>query len=918
MKPSRMMFEKKPLLFEYGALAVLSAGIFLLDLLTPHSVILSTLYFLPLALTFRLPKERAPYSFCLVAAVLTLGGFLFSPHDAWSLYEVVNRMISLLTMWGFAVVAVRYRRSQAALMLTESRREHALADLAAEISKRRAAESSRALAAAELQELSQDKAQALRARRRAEEEALAARIRLEAIVHSAMDAIITINDAQQIVLFNRAAEAMFQCKAEEAMGQPLDRFIPERYRERHRDHIKAFGRSGVTSRRMGALGVITGLRSNGEEFPAEAAISQISVDGGSFYTVIMRDITERNHVQQALHESERVHRTLLSNLSGMAYRRRQDDDWTVEFASEGCKVLTGHEPDEVVRSPGLSFRGLIHPDDWPMVTDACREKLGAQEAFSCEYRIRAADGAEKWVWDQAQGVFSPTGELVAVEGFVTDVTARKRAEKALQEAQARFEDIFESSRDAIGYVSLDGKIILANESFARLTGYTCEELADKTHRDFTPAEYQDVQAREVARVLRTGEPAEYEREFLRKDGSRVPVAVTLFMVKGDDGKPGGIAAIVRDITERKGAEQSLRQSEQRYRQLVEVSPDAIFINRGGKIVFINRQGLDLLGAKGTQEVLGRSPLEFVHPDSHQTVEERIGLLLSGAAEEVPVVEEKFVRIDGSVVDAELTAARYMDQGEPAIQVVLRDITQRKRLQEQLRRTERVAELGTLASGMAHEIGTPMNVILGRAEYLMNRTTDEPIKKGLQTIVSQVERITRVMNQLLSFARRRPAARRAVDLKHIIEASLEMFHERFARHQIEVEMDFEEGCPPVHADDDQMIQVFINLLLNALHAMPGGGRLRIATRLVDPDMVEWTIADTGSGIPSDVLPKIFDPFFTTKEFGVGTGLGLTVVKGIMEEHGGGISVESEPGKGTAFKMMLPRSEQGSREQIANGR
>ena len=281
---------------------------------------------------------------------------------------------------------------------------------------------------------------------------------------------------------------------------------------------------------------------------------------------------------------------------------------------------------------------------------------------------------------------------------------------------------------------------------------------DKTHRDFTPVEYQDLQAREVAAVLQTGQSTEYEREFLRKDRTRVPVAVTLFMVKGDDGKPGGVAAIVRDITERKRAEQSLRDSEQRYRQLVDVSPEAIFINRGNKIVFINRQGLELLGATGPEEVIGRSPFEFIHPDSHQMENERIRLLLNGL-EQLPMAEEKFVQVDGTVVDVEVTAARCMDHDEPAIQVVLRDISQRKRLYEQLRRTERIAELGTLASGMAHEIGTPMNVILGRAEYLMNRTKDEPIKKGLQTIVNQVELITKVMNQLLSFARRRPLERR---------------------------------------------------------------------------------------------------------------------------------------------------------------
>jgi signal transduction histidine kinase len=175
----------------------------------------------------------------------------------------------------------------------------------------------------------------------------------------------------------------------------------------------------------------------------------------------------------------------------------------------------------------------------------------------------------------------------------------------------------------------------------------------------------------------------------------------------------------------------------------------------------------------------------------------------------------------------------------------------------------VAELGTVASGMAHEIGTPMNVILGRAEYLMERTKEEPVKKGLQTIISQ------------------------------------------AHNHITVETSFADACPCVHADADQMSQVLINLVMNAIHAMSDGGVLRVALAPApDRGVVTLTIADTGHGIPQEVIAKIFDPFFTTKEFGKGTGLGLTVVKGIIEEHSGTIQVESQPGAGTQFTICLP--------------
>ena len=224
-------------------------------------------------------------------------------------------------------------------------------------------------------------------------------------------------------------------------------------------------------------------------------------------------------------------------------------------------------------------------------------------------------------------------------------------------------------------------------------------------------------------------------------------------------------------------------------------------------------------------------------------------------------------------------------------------------QHQLRQTERLAELGTLASGMAHEIGTPMNVILGRAEHLMQRTTDERVQKGLAIIIAQVERITKIMNQLLTFARRCPLERRSMDLRRTIADCLEVVQERIARHRITIETVFDDDIPLVYADPDQMSQVLLNLLINALHAMPNGGVLRVTLSRAGGNL-ELLVADTGHGIAKPDLQKIFNPFFTTKEVGKGTGLGLTVVHGIVQEHGGSIEVESELGRGTSFTIILP--------------
>lgn len=741
---------------------LLTIGIFIADFLSPVEIAVSILYVLPILLTLLSPRARDPIYFSVAATVLTWIDLLVKPGGVPISYAVSNRVLGTMVLWVIAIGLMRYRRTQQAL--TSARVEQAHAEglmIVAQEARDRA---------------DRDIVRAVVRREQAEEQLIVNQLRMEGIIESAMDAIITVDEKHNVVLFNGAAEQMFGCSADEATGRPLDRFLPERFRETHRDHIRAFGQSGVTTRKMGKLGTVKGLRSNGEEFPIEASISHIAVEKRNFFTVILRDITERKQAEEAIREGERKLATLIGNLPGFVYRCQSNRDWSFEYVSEGVCDLTGYTTEEYLVQRSISYGTTMHPDDRERVWREVQAALEEHRPFEMTYRILTRSGEVKWVWERGEGIYITEGPLDYVEGFVTDVTERKRAE------------------------------------------------------------------------------------------------------------------------------QLLRQSEESYRRLIAFSPYAILVNRGDRIVFANDQAIKLFGAVRANEILDKSLLELIHPDHHAVVRERIHELLEGR-QAVPVSEDKIVRLDGMTIDVEVSATRFTDEGGPAILVMLRDVSERKRLQEQLRRTERIAELGTLASGMAHEIGTPMNVILGRAEYLMDRVTEEPIKKGLHTIVTQVERITKVMNQLLSFARRKPPERCPLDLQKVIEDSVEMFHERLARNRIHVQMELEASCPMVLADADHMGQVAINLIMNALHAMPDGGTLYVGLVPVQ-QMAQLTIADTGHGMPQDVVKKIFEPFFTTKEFGKGTGLGLTVVKGIIEEHQGSITVESEEGKGTTFKVLLP--------------
>ena len=545
-----------------------------------------------------------------------------------------------------------------------------------------------------------------------------------------------------------------------------------------------------------------------------------------------------------------------------------------------------------------------------------------------------------------------------------------------QLAEARFRSMVEAAPTGMVMVDQTGTIVMVNKLVEQQFGYPREELLGRKIEMLVPERYRtqhwDQRSRfshaPTARAMGAG----LDLSGLRRDGTEFPVEIGLNPIQTPEGVQ--VLASIVDITERRQSERAIRHSEERYRRLVEVSPDAIFVNRGDRIVFINDQGVKLFGANNPDDIVGKSPLELIHPDDHAAVRARLQQLVEGR-ETVPLVEEKIVRLDGRVVDVETSAARFIDHEGMGIQVVLRDISDRKRadqtlqkerdfidavletagalvvvldrdgrilrfnraceqttgysseevlgrhvwdlfvipdevdavkamferlrggeprndyenywkgkdgllrriswtntvltdpngkvdyivaaglditdfkhMQEQLRKTERIAELGTLASGMAHEIGTPMNVILGRAEYLLQRTADEGMKKGLATIVTQVERITKVMNQLLAFARRRTPERRAVDLGEIVDDSLEMFQERIAQSRITVEKTIESSLPPVLADRDQLIQVLINLVMNSIHAMPEGGRLRLSLAREDshvlPRGVRYRPRDAG--------------------------------------------------------------------------
>ena len=351
---------------------------------------------------------------------------------------------------------------------------------------------------------------------------------------------------------------------------------------------------------------------------------------------------------------------------------------------------------------------------------------------------------------------------------------------------------------------------------------------------------------------------------------------------------------------------SLQAIERQLAGIVHSAMDAIItMDEAGRIVLFNEAAEKMFGCSPS-EAIGQSIDRFIPKrfrDAHREHVRAFGKTDATNRRMGALGAISGIRTNGEEFPIEASISKAGSGGKKMFTVILRDTSERNRLEFQLRQTERLAEMGTLVSGMAHEIGTPMNVILGRAEYLMRKSSEEVTKKGLATIVAQVERITKIMNQLLSFARRRPTERRLLDLAGVVHDILDVMQEKIGRRGIKVETALESGVHKVWADRDQMGQVVLNLVMNAIQAMPNGGTLEVSLESKG-SQVTLSVTDTGCGIPKENILKLFTPFFTTKEVGEGTGLGLTVTHGIIQEHDGAIFVKSELGKGATFTIVLP--------------
>jgi PAS domain S-box-containing protein len=510
---------------------------------------------------------------------------------------------------------------------------------------------------------------------------------------------------------------------------------------------------------------------------------------------------------------------------------------------------------------------------------------------------------------------------------------QKRAEE-VEATKAFYERIVGYAGDSIVVIDNEGTILAWNVGAERIFGWSAEEALGQSYLKLQAAALDGESLKGNVNKVLTGEELHAENRRIRKDGTWFDALITASPIRDDDGEVIAAMGIIKDITERKRAEDKILKAQARLEYLLVSSPAVIWTAKAGDdwgATFISSNVRDQLGYE-PEDFIDDSGfwVNHLHPDDKERVLAELPRLLEN---DHHVHEYRFMHKDGTYrwMRAELNLVRGADGKELECIGFWADVTERMEREEELKKahqdlqgayeslelaqstavaSEKLAALGRLTAGVSHEILNPLNAITIGLHLLINEPdTPAEMRDSLQEIMDQTRRITKISQDLLYFSRQRLPERRQLDLNEAVQRTYALVEHEFRLKNVDVSLRLSEGIPPVLADEDQLQQVVLNLLNNAQDVLPKGGRLVVRTSEVEPVFahegrtLELRVEDSGPGINPAHLDKIFDPFFTTKPEGEGTGLGLSICQGIVESHGGSIWAEEAQDGGAAFVIRM---------------
>ncbi len=647
---------------------------------------------------------------------------------------------------------------------------------------------------------------------------------------------------------------------------------------------------------------------DGSIFPVEININYIHLDR-DYILAVVRDITKRKQVEEALRESEERLRQIASSLREAVWLRDAQTR-QVLYVNPAFQELTGRTCKSFYEDREL-IKDAVHPDDKEWVNEALDQRFESIP-FGKEHRIIHLDGSVRWVWSQIFPVRNEEGAVYRWASIMEDITERKQAEEALRASEERYRALYRDNPSMFFTLDSEGMIISVNTFGASQLGYTIDELEGRSILDLFFEDDQTAVTNQLQRCIQNpGQITHWQFRKVRKDGSLLWVEEFARTITDPNGT-FNILVVCQDITDRKQAEieqkrllAQIREQAQQVQNIIDTVPEGvILLSKDLSVTLTNpvaREFLTLLTPEvqnGRLTHLGQRPLP-----------ELLTSPPKGLWHEITTEDLIFEAITRPVENGPENGGWVL---------VLRDITQERDIQQRVQRQERLAAVGQLAAGIAHDFNNILAVIALYTQ-LISRTVEmpEPIQERLHTIEQQIKRATDLIQQILDFGRQSILERQPLDLITFMEKLVTLLERTLPEH-IQIELVYSAEAYFIQADSSRIQQVIMNLAVNARDAMPEGGNLTIRLAHVQTgnskpmpvqdlppgNWIQIEVIDSGDGIPQETLSHIFEPFFTTKGVGEGTGLGLAQVYGIVQQHDGYIDVTTKVGQGTTFFLYFP--------------
>jgi two-component system, cell cycle sensor histidine kinase and response regulator CckA len=752
-------------------------------------------------------------------------------------------------------------------------------------------------------------------------------VSLQSLLLDNIGAGIAIIDAETHIIerVNKKGVELFAGKEDQIIGQVCHCFLCPA--EKGKCPVSDLGQEVDNSDRIL-------LRADGSQLPIMKSVRGILIDGKDKLLETFTDISERKHAEEELARSEERYRNILSNMQDAYFELDLAGNYT--FINEATCSSLGYTKEELI---GQSFRIIATDENQRDIIFQAYNKVfktGApNKGFA--FKVIRKDGSDGYVETSISLLKDQQGKTIGFCCLARDVTEKKKSEKELARSEERYRNILSNMQDPYFELDLGGNFTFLNEATFSSLGYTREELIGQSFRFISAGEDEIKNMIEAYnKVYRTGKPNKgFAFRVLGKAGNTGYAETSISLLKDEHGNPIGFSSVSRDVTEKKRAEEKIRESEELYRLLSEHTTDSVWIMDMNLKTTYHSPSVEKIRGFTPQEIMGMTLEQNITPTS-------LKLISDVFLKELPLIETRpgynpSVTLDieyycknGTTRWAENKFSIIRDLDGKALSILgeARDITERKhaedegeKLQEQLIQAQKMESVGRLAGGVAHDFNNMLGVILGHAELALMRTDPElPIYHDLQEIRKAAERSADLTRQLLAFARKQTVAPKVLDLNDTVEGMLKMLR-RLIGEDIDLAWLPGKNLSSVKVDPSQVDQILANLIVNAHDAIVGGGKVTIETGntffdeafcadhagFVSGDYVLLTVSDNGCGMDKVTLANIFEPFFTTKGVGEGTGLGLATVYGIVKQNNGFINVYSEPDQGTTFKIYLPRYE-----------